>query len=203
LKTAKRLFPEGLLFASGNRGKFAEVADLFSPLGVAILFGPDHASLEVEETGSTYGANARLKARAWALHTGLPSLADDSGVEVRVLGWKPGIHSARVAENDQARILWLLDALGCEEDRYARYVASFALYFPSDGLCLLTEGECAGRIVRVPQGTRGFGYDPVFSPCGYEETFGDIPDREKRKISHRAVAGYRLMDILSRASMIE
>lgn len=203
MKTVKPLFPEGLLFASGNRGKFVEVADMFSPIGVDILFGPDHASLEVVETGTTYGANARLKARAWALHTGLPSLADDSGVEVRALGWKPGIHSARMAENDRARIQWLLDALGDEEDRYARYVAAFALYFPTDGICLLTEGECQGRIVRSPRGTNGFGYDPVFCPWGYEETFGDIPDREKRKISHRAVAGYRLLDILSCTSMIE
>ena len=203
MKTAKRLFPEGILFASGNRGKFAEVAVLFSPLGVDILFGPEHASLDVEETGTTYSANARLKARAWALLTGLPSLADDSGVEVRALEWKPGIHSARMAEDDPARIRWMLDALREKDDRFARYVAAFALYFPSDGICLLTEGECPGEVVRAPRGTRGFGYDPIFSPAGYDGTFGEIPDDIKRKISHRAVAGYRLLDILSRISMIE
>jgi XTP/dITP diphosphohydrolase len=203
LLKAKQLFPEGLLFASGNRGKFAEVADLFSPLGVDILFGPDHASLDVEETGTTYCANARLKSRAWALLTGLPSLADDSGVEVRALDWKPGIHSARMAENDQERIRWLIDALGDEDDRYGRYVAAFALFFPSEGFCIVTEGECPGEIVRTPRGDRGFGYDPIFSPRGYEGTFGEIPDAVKRKISHRSVAGYRLLDILSRICMIE
>ncbi len=132
LKTAKRLFPEGILFASGNRGKFAEVADLFSPLGVDILFGPEHASLDVEETGTTYSANARLKARAWALLTGLPSLADDSGVEVRALEWKPGIHSARMAEDDPARIRWMLDALREKDDRLQ------GTWRPSPSISLLT-----------------------------------------------------------------
>lgn len=198
-----KLFPEGLIFASGNRGKYEEVKDIFAPLGVKIVFGPEVGAVEVEESGSTYFANARLKARGWALHSGLPSLADDSGVEARALGWKPGVHSARVAADDPGRVKWMLDALANSQDRCGRYVAAFALYFPGTEMCLITEGECYGEISRFPAGTGGFGYDPVFSPLGYEGTFGEIPDQVKRKISHRAIAGYQMVDILSRLSMIK
>jgi XTP/dITP diphosphohydrolase len=197
------LFPDGLIFASGNRGKFAEVAELFAPLGAKIIFGPERASLDVEEDGLSYAANARLKARAWALETGLPALADDSGVEVRALDWRPGIYSARMGETDADRVKWLLEALGGAGDRYARYVASFALFFPEEGFCLITEGILPGRITKTPSGARGFGYDPIFAPQGFDETFGVIPDGVKRKISHRALAGYRMLDILSKDSMIE
>ncbi len=203
MQAAKALFPGGLIFASGNRGKYAEVAELFAPLGVEVIFGPGRGALEVEEDGSTYSANARLKARAWAFATGLPALADDSGVEVRALDWRPGIYSARMAETDEGRVRWLLEAMSEEEDRYARYAAAFALYFPEEQFCLITEGECPGRIAPAPLGTRGFGYDPVFSPEGFNETFGQIPDGIKRKISHRAVAGYKMLDILSRISVIK
>ncbi|MDD3390538.1 non-canonical purine NTP pyrophosphatase [Aminivibrio sp.] len=194
---ANSLFPEGLLFASGNRNKYTEVVDLFAPLGIRILFGPDLLTLDVEETGNTYMSNARLKAREWALKAGIPALADDSGVEVRALGWKPGIFSARIAPDDPGRVHWMLDAMKNREDRYAKYVAAFALFFPREYLCLATEGECHGEIVQKPAGNRGFGYDPIFTPFGFGSTFGEIPDAVKRKISHRAVAGYRLMDILS------
>ncbi len=194
---ANSLFPEGLVFASGNRNKYAEVVDLFAPLGISILFGPDLLTLDVEETGTSYISNARLKAREWALKAGIPALADDSGVEVRALGWKPGIYSARMASDDPGRVHWMLDAMKGMEDRYAKYVASFALFFPRESLCLVTEGECHGEIVQKPSGSRGFGYDPIFAPFGFSATFGEIPDAIKRKISHRAVAGYRLLDILS------
>ena len=200
---AKKLFSDGLIFAGGNRGKYEEVKDLFRPMGIDIKFGPEVGDLEVDETGSTYAANARLKARSWALFSGLPSLADDSGVEAGALGWKPGIHSARMASDDPGRVAWMLDALGDSPDRRGRYVAAFALYFPKEEICLITEGECLGEIVRTPAGTGGFGYDPIFAPLGYEGTFGEIPDFIKRKISHRAIAGYRMLDILSRLSMVE
>jgi non-canonical purine NTP pyrophosphatase (RdgB/HAM1 family) len=116
LTRANSLFPEGLLFASGNRNKYTEVVDLFAPLGIRILFGPDLLTLDVEETGNTYMSNARLKAREWALKAGIPALADDSGVEVRALGWKPGIFSARIAPDDPGRVHWMLDAMKNRED---------------------------------------------------------------------------------------
>lgn len=201
--TAKSLFPDGLLFASGNRNKFVEIVDLIAPLNIQLVFGPEKADLDVEETGTTYSVNARLKAKAWALAAGMPALADDSGVEVRALDWKPGIYSARMAKNDKGRIRWMLDALKNQDDRYARYVAAFALYFPREKFCIITEGECSGEITKVSRGSGGFGYDPIFAPCGRESTFGQIPDEIKRTISHRAIAGYRLIDILSRTSMIK
>lgn len=193
---------ERLLFASGNRGKYVEVIDLFAPLGVDILYGPDIVVLDVEETGSSYGSNAFLKAKAYAAASGMPALADDSGMEVRALNWEPGIFSARVAPTDGERIETILGRMRGVADRYARYVAAFALYFPS-GNCIVTEGVCPGTLGEAPAGDRGFGYDPVFSPSGYDRTFGELPDEVKRKISHRAVAGYRLMDILSGNCVVE
>jgi XTP/dITP diphosphohydrolase len=194
---------DSLLFASGNRGKYVEVVDLFRPLGITILFGPDKVDIEVEETGSSYESNAYLKARAFALASGIPSLSDDSGVEVRALNWEPGIFSARLASADEERISLLLERMEGKQDRFARYVAAFALYFPSEEFCILTEGICPGEIRTAPSGGLGFGYDPIFAPYGFEGTFGEIPETVKRKISHRAVAGYRLMDILSGNCVVE
>ncbi|PKL02568.1 MAG: non-canonical purine NTP pyrophosphatase, RdgB/HAM1 family [Synergistetes bacterium HGW-Synergistetes-2] len=193
---------ERLLFASGNRGKYVEVVDLFAPLNIDILYGPDIVVLDVEETGSSYESNAFLKAKAYAVASGMPALADDSGMEVRALNWEPGIFSARVAPTDGERIETILGRMRGVADRYACYVAAFALYFPS-GSCIVTEGVCPGTLREAPAGDRGFGYDPVFSPSGYDRTFGELPDEVKRKISHRAVAGYRLMDILSGNCVVE
>lgn len=193
---------ERILFASANRGKYVEVVELFAPLRIDIVYGPDVVVLDVDETGSSYASNARLKAKAYFDASGMPSLADDSGMEVRALGWEPGIFSARVAPTDGERIARILGRMRGVEDRFARYVAAFALYFPS-GCCFVTEGACSGTLRETPAGVRGFGYDPIFSPSGYDCTFGELPDEVKRKISHRAVAGYRLMDILSGNCVVE
>ena len=193
---------ERILFASGNRGKYVEVVELFAPLRIDIVYGPDVVVLDVDETGSSYASNARLKAKAYADASGMPALADDSGMEVRALGWEPGIFSARVAPTDGERIEKILGRMRGVADRFALYVAAFALYFPS-GCCFVTEGACSGTLREAPAGVRGFGYDPIFSPSGYDCTFGELPDEVKRKISHRAVAGYRLMDILSGNCVVE
>lgn len=193
---------ERLLFASGNRGKYVEVVELFAPLGIDILYGPEVVALDVEETGSSYESNAWLKAKAYADASGIPALADDSGMEVRALGWEPGIFSARIAPSDAERLELILERMRGVADRFARYVAAFALYSPS-GYCIVTEGICSGTLREAPAGVRGFGYDPIFSPSGYTLTFGELPDDVKRKISHRAVAGYRLMDILSGNCVVE
>lgn len=193
-----------LLFASGNRHKFTEVRALFEPSDISLLFAPDaSSSFDVDETGDTYGSNALLKAKAWGLRMGMAALADDSGLEVVALANAPGIYSSRVAATDPLRIRWLLDAMGEASDRSARYIAAFALYVPGEELSIVTEGECRGRIAEEPRGERGFGYDPVFIPCGYNKTFGELPTDIKRALSHRTIAGYRMMDMLSRRSMLE
>lgn len=199
----KDLLSQGLLFGSGNRHKYGEVVELLAPLKIPIIFGPDRAFLDVEEDGTTYASNAYIKARAWAEATGLPSLADDSGVEVRALDWRPGIFSARMAEDDPGRVEWILQQMRGQTDRYARYVAAFALCFPGERFSLLTEGVCPGKITGEPRGREGFGYDPVFQPLGQRGTFGEIPKEIKGLISHRALAGYALMDILSHSSVIK
>lgn len=195
---------KSLLFASGNRNKYLEVRRLFAPLGVPVLFGPDVASPpEVEESGRTYGSNALLKAKVWAEHTGRPSLADDSGLEVDALQGAPGLHSARIAPSDDGRIRWLLEAMKDCRERSACFVASFALYIPDTEVAVITEGECRGRISEDPRGSGGFGYDPLFIPAGHTETFAEMPPQVKESLSHRTIAGFRMIDVLSRKTMLE
>ena len=181
-----------IVFASHNAGKAAEVRNLLP--GVELLGGV--AGPAVEETGSTYGANALLKARSWAWATGLPALADDSGLEVRALGGAPGLHSARVAPSDRERLRWLLGRLEGVKDRRACFVASLAVAFPREGRSLLVQGHCFGTIARAPAGEGGFGYDPLFVPDGGEKTFAEIPPEEKNRLSHRGVACRMLLSLL-------
>jgi XTP/dITP diphosphohydrolase len=185
-----------VLFASSNRNKYEEVVALLAPLQINLVFGPERLSLDVDETYQTYMGNAYLKAAAWAEASGMPSLADDSGLEVRALQWKPGIFSARVAASSEARNKWLLQSLEGKEDRTAKYVAAFALCFPEEGHTIITEGECWGKIAEEQQGEGGFGYDPLFIPQGFDSPFADLPDKIKARISHRAIASYQLIHIL-------
>lgn len=192
-----------ILFASRNRHKFREISDLLKKIGVELVFGADRYSLDVDETGTSYPQNAILKAVAWAELSGMPALADDSGIEVRALGWEPGIYSSRLASNDSLRNFTILKRLEGSKDRCCRYVAAFALFFPEDSRLWLTEGYCWGEIAREPAGQCGFGYDPIFIPSGYKKTFAELGDEVKTRISHRAVASYALMDMLAEFSMIE
>ena len=186
---------ETLVLASGNRGKYAEFLALL-PRGVTgkLLFAPDVARVpEVEETGETYAMNAILKARAWALISGLPSLADDSGIEAEALGWRPGVRSARAVEGSDAdRNRWLLSQMEGQKNRRARFVAVVALSVPSsEGELLWTlaaEGVCEGHLAEREAGTGGFGYDPLFIPDGYDVSFAELPLAVKNQISHRAKA---------------
>ena len=160
-----------------------------------LVFAPEFGSLVVEETGETYAENALLKARAWAHVSGLPSLADDSGLEVDALGGAPGIRSARAASGSDAdRNAWLLSCLEGREDRAARFVAALALSFP-ERWTLICKGDCPGRIAEKPSGSGGFGYDPLFLPHGSSVSFADIPQAEKNEISHRAVALRRMLRV--------
>lgn len=177
-----------IVLASRNRHKFEEIERAVAPLGIRLIFGGDLSPLDVAETGQTYVENALLKARAWADSVGLPALADDSGLEVEALGWRPGISSARVAESDQARISWLLESLKGRSRRRARFMAVLVLAFPGEEQFMEFSGSCWGRIAEHPGGTWGFGYDPVFIPEGYEKTFAELGAAVKDKISHRSRA---------------
>lgn len=192
-----------IVFASRNQHKFSEISILLKKVGFELVFGADHHSLEVDETGTTYSRNAILKAQAWAALTGMPALADDSGIEVRALGWEPGIYSSRLAPSDTLRNNTILEKLEGSNDRCCRYVAAFALVFPEDGRIWLTEGFCWGEVALEPAGQGGFGYDPIFIPSGYDTTFAELGNEVKSKISHRAIASHALMDMLAGFSMVE
>jgi XTP/dITP diphosphohydrolase len=187
---ARRLTENRLVIASHNEGKIAEIAALFTPHEVATVAAAALGIPEPEETGASFEENAALKAHHAARHSGLPSLADDSGLIVPALGGMPGIYSARWAgpERDfRAAMRKVHDALG-DKDRVARFVAVLALAWP-DGHCECFRGEVAGRLVWPPRGTHGFGYDPIFVPAGYDATFGELgAEGWKHRISHRARA---------------
>ncbi len=187
-----------IVFASGNRSKYEEMKAHLAPAGVELLFGGDMKGPRgIEETGETYADNALIKARAWAAATGLPALADDSGIEARALGWRPGIHSARAAEGaDADRTRWLLGELADKEDRRGRFVCAIAVVIPGRSEPLCVTRRCAGTIIREPRGSSGFGYDPVFIPDGYDRTFAELGAGVKNKISHRALAAQSIAEMI-------
>jgi XTP/dITP diphosphohydrolase len=183
-----------LLIATGNPGKRREFAYLLAdvPLRLRTLAEFPHVS-EVEETGTTFAANAVLKAQAYCRETGLWTLADDSGLEVAALDGAPGVHSARYAgagTSDEARRQKLLLELARIGDatRRARFVCVIALARPAESNLQLFTGVCEGHIAHAARGEHGFGYDPLFVPDGYAETFGELSDETKQHISHRARA---------------
>ena len=188
----RRLDVRRLVIASHNAGKVREIAELLAPYGIE---GVPAAALrlpEPEETGDTFLANAELKAHA-AVRSGLPALADDSGLAVAALGGAPGIYSARWAGpgRDFAQAMAKVhDRLG-DRPREAAFVAALALAWP-DGHVESFEGRVEGRLVWPPRGERGFGYDPVFVPDGHDETFGEMDPDAKSRISHRTRAFAKL-----------
>ncbi len=191
-----RIFRETkLVVASHNPGKVREIGELLRPLGVETVSAAELGLPEPEETETTFEGNARLKARAAAQASGLPALADDSGLTVAALGGAPGIYSARWAETPQGRdfghamkTVWRkLEAIGAPEPRRAAFVCALTLAWP-DGHDETFLGACAGRLVWPPRGDRGFGYDPVFMPEGHAITFGEMEPERKHTISHRADA---------------
>ena len=189
-KESHSLRGQRLVVASHNPGKFAELSSLLKPYGVDAVGAASLGLIEPNETGSSFEENAALKAKVAARASGLPALADDSGLVVPALGGKPGIHSARWAgaARDFAAAMNRLERLmGGLKDRRAFFVAVLALAWP-DGRIETFRGEVHGRLVFPPRGARGFGYDPVFLPDGMEETFGEMQPEAKDKISHRAKA---------------
>jgi XTP/dITP diphosphohydrolase len=185
-----RLFGQRLVIATHNPGKLREIAELVAPYGIAAVGAGDLGLPEPEETGTTFEANAELKARAAATGSGLPALADDSGLVVPALNGAPGIYSARWAgaTRDFAVAMAKVEAeLAGKLDRRAYFVAVLALAWPDKAVATF-RGEAHGDLVWPPRGENGFGYDPMFRPEGSTMTFGEMPPPEKRKLNHRARA---------------
>jgi XTP/dITP diphosphohydrolase len=184
MASGSALFP--LVIASGNAGKVREFGHLLADLPLEIR--PQPKGLEVEETGHTFAANARLKAEAVARSTGCWALADDSGLSVTALGGAPGVHSARYAGSDEARIARLLRELAGAGDRSARFTAALAVADPSGTIRLEVEGECPGLILEESRGCGGFGYDPVFLVPEAGLTYAEMDKQLKGRIGHRGQA---------------
>lgn len=183
--------PKQLLAATSNRHKLVELRAILKPCCIECL-GPDDVGgiPDVEETGTTFEANAIRKATAVATATGYTVFADDSGLEVFALGGEPGVYSARYAgadASDADRCQLLLERLAIHTDRSARFVCVVAVASP-DGLIGTADGEVRGTIADAPRGTSGFGYDPVFVPDGFDGTFAELSASEKDRISHRGNA---------------
>lgn len=196
-----------LVMATRNAGKVRELAELLRGLEVQLLSLNDFPELpEIPEVGATFADNARAKAEAVARLTGLPALADDSGLEVAALGGRPGVFSARYAQDrtggrtpsDEDNWKKLLAELRevPPEKRQARFVCEIALAWPN-GRLVTTRGELPGAIALEPRGTQGFGYDPVFWVAAYQATVAELDPAVKNRLSHRGRALQKLKEILA------
>lgn len=180
-----------ILFASKNKGKIHEVQNLFATLPITIIGLPDLPPIpDIEETGSTFLENARIKATAVGMLTGLPVISDDSGLAVEQLGGAPGIYSARYAGLDatdsQNNVKLLNDLAAFPKPHRAKYVC--AAFYLNGSTELHAIGEVHGVINEIPRGSGGFGYDPYFIPDGYNQTMAELPLSTKNAISHRGKA---------------
>ena len=193
-----------LVIATHNEGKLREIRELLAPHGIECVGAAELDLPEPEETGITFVDNAELKARASADLSGLPALADDSGLNVDALHGKPGIHSARWAEDEAGtrdfgrameRVWTEVEAAGPDAGHDAHFVCALSLAWP-DGDIESFEGKVHGTLVWPPRGDKGFGYDPMFVAAGDTRTFGEISPEEKHAISHRAAAFSKLVAAL-------
>lgn len=186
---------DSLVVATHNKGKLWEIQQLLNPYGVTAVAAGDLGAPEPEETGETFEENAQLKALIAAFATGQFALADDSGLSVEALGGAPGIYSARWAGEERdfriamQRVEDELQAKGAREpsQRRAEFICVLCLANPV-GSVQFFEGRVPGRLIWPPRGTNGFGYDPIFVPDGYEQTFGEMEPAQKYELSHRARA---------------
>ena len=196
----RRFNSDRLVVATHNKGKLEEIADLLSPYGVKLTSAADHGLTEPAETETTFVGNARIKAHFAAKATGLPALADDSGIEIDALGGAPGVYTADWAETPNGRDFVMamtrtwseLEKVNAPEPRAARFCCTLVLAWP-DGHDEVFEGRMSGRIVWPMRGDQGHGYDPIFQPDGHDVTFGEMDRWEKNKISHRADAFQKLV----------
>jgi len=199
--------PTKLVIATHNPGKLREIRSLLAPLGIDCVGAEELDLPEPEETGNTFVDNAELKARQSADLSGLPALADDSGLSIDALHGKPGIFSARWAEDEDGgrdfgrameRVWHEVEAAGPDAGHDAHFVCVLSLAWP-DGEIESFEGRCDGTLVWPPRGDKGFGYDPMFVKSGMTQTFAEIDPAEKHRISHRADAFAKLVAALGDA----
>lgn len=189
-----------IVIASHNAGKVREIAELLEPRGLAVTSAGELGLPVPEETEDTFAGNARIKAHAAAAASGLPALADDSGLCVAALGGAPGIHTADWAETASGRDfpmamerVWReLDAIGAPDPRQAYFNCTLCVALPGTQDAVF-EGRVDGALVWPPRGTRGFGYDPIFVPDGESLTFGEMDPDRKHAMSHRADAFAKLV----------
>jgi len=197
----RKLAPGKLVIASHNEGKVREIRALLMPYGIEPVSAASLGIPEPEETGTSFAANAELKARFSADLSGLVALADDSGLCVDALGGDPGVYTANWAETPNGRDWQLamrkveeaLQAQGPEVGRDAHFTCVLSLCWP-DGHVESFEGRVDGTLAWPPRGTVGFGYDPVFVPLGETRTFAELDPEEKHRISHRAAAFAKLVE---------
>lgn len=202
---------ETIIAASKNKHKIEEIEAITKVFDMKIISRDEAgipADLEIEEDGETFEANSRKKAKTiLAYSDGRPTIADDSGLMVDELGGAPGVYSARFAgeegndEKNNRKLLTLLNGVP-KKDRTAKFVSVITLAFP-DGEILVARGECPGRIIETPTGENGFGYDPLFVPDGYQQTFAQLSAEEKNRISHRARALQELKQLLKERNQAE
>ena len=180
-----------LILASNNKDKLKEIKEILSGTGIEIISQRDAGcNFEAEENGTDFIENARIKARAAMEATGFAAVADDSGLEITVLGGRPGIHSARYGGDDTGydkKCSMILSEIIDKNDRSARFVSAVVCVFPN-GDEIVSEGYMTGSIAHTPAGENGFGYDPIFMPSGYNKTVSELTDDEKNAISHRGQA---------------
>ena len=195
---------DALLIATHNTGKLEEIAALLAPYGIKCTSNADHNLPEPDETETTFVGNARIKAHAAARATGLPALADDSGLTIDGLGGAPGVYTADWTETPQGRNFvigmtraWTeLEAANAPYPRTAQFNCTLVLAWP-DGHDEVFPGVMPGQIVWPMRGDQGHGYDPIFQPDGYSETFGEMDRWEKNQISHRADAFKKLQALFA------
>ncbi len=203
--THRKLEPGKLVIASHNAGKVREIRALLEPFGIDPISAGDLNLPEPEETGTTFEENALLKAHASAQGSGLPALADDSGLCVAALGGAPGVYTADWAERQpyegeagrdwymaMGKVEGKLAEQGPDVDRSAYFICTLALAWP-DGHAEVFEGRVQGSLIWPPRGTLGFGYDPMFRPDGHDQSFAELDPADKHAMSHRADAFKKLV----------
>ena len=196
----RKFIDKQLLVATHNSGKLDEIARLLEPFGIQVSSAKDHGLAEPAETETTFVGNARIKAHAAAKATGLPALADDSGIMIDALGGAPGVYTADWAETPNGRDFQMamerawneLEAVNAPYPRRAKFCCTLVLAWP-DGHDEVFPGEMPGQVVWPGRGDQGHGYDPMFQPDGYTETFGEMDRWRKNEISHRADAFRKLV----------
>ena len=193
-----------IVLASKNSGKLKEFNYLFKNTNFELIPISEFTNEDIEETGTSYEENAFIKAKFASDISGLPSLGDDSGLEVEALNGEPGIFSARFAGekgNDNLNNNKLLDELSLKKDKSAKFVSILSFLYPELKISLFSYGELFGKIIASPRGKGGFGYDPIFQIKNSELTLAEISEDERMKISHRTISTLKMINLLKESKM--